>query len=472
MVIASGYFTLNETPERAYPQAPIPDDSLFLTMKTNKKTATPPVFTHEGAIAKKTSNEASLIRTVMACLLWEDSFYESGVSIADRIKDLVAKCSGKFVMDLAHTARHEMKLRHVPLLLIREMARNKHQRIYCEQALVECIQRADELSEFLAIYWRDGKDQPIPSAVKRGLAKAFLNFTEYDFAKYNRDADIKLRDVMFLVHPKPQDKEQEKLFKKIANNELKQFDTWEDRLSSGEDKKTVFTELLGSGKLGALALLRNLRGMSEAGVLTDVIRDGIEKMKTEFVLPYRFISAAKHAPQFEPELEAAMFRCLEGSENLPGKTLLYIDVSGSMTAKVSGKSEITRIEAGCGLAMLLRELCETLDVYTFAYEIKQVPARRGFALRDAIMSQFGGGTHLGKSLSQKEYGLGYDRLIVISDEQSQDAVGNPKTNGYMLNVAGYQNGVGYGSWINISGWSEQCVKFISEYERTFQDSEQ
>ena len=62
---------------------------------------------------------------------------------------------------------------------------------------------------------------------KKGLAKAFHNFKEYHFAKYDRDAEIKLRDVMFMVRPKPQNTLEEELYKKIADRTLKTPETWE-----------------------------------------------------------------------------------------------------------------------------------------------------------------------------------------------------------------------------------------------------
>ncbi len=45
--------------------------------------------THEGAPAKMISPELQLRRSVLACMLWENEFYEDGVEIAGRIKALV-----------------------------------------------------------------------------------------------------------------------------------------------------------------------------------------------------------------------------------------------------------------------------------------------------------------------------------------------------------------------------------------------
>jgi 60 kDa SS-A/Ro ribonucleoprotein len=49
----------------------------------------PTVRTHEGGTAQHLNPELQLRRSVMACMLWEDSFYESGIDIAERIKQLV-----------------------------------------------------------------------------------------------------------------------------------------------------------------------------------------------------------------------------------------------------------------------------------------------------------------------------------------------------------------------------------------------
>ena len=50
------------------------------------------VRTYEGAPAyPHLTDLQQLRRSVLACLLWEDSFYESGQSIADRIQEFAAK---------------------------------------------------------------------------------------------------------------------------------------------------------------------------------------------------------------------------------------------------------------------------------------------------------------------------------------------------------------------------------------------
>lgn len=449
--------------------------------------------THEGAPAQRINAEQQLRRSVMACLLWEDSFYESGENIAQRIIDCVAKVKPQVVAALAIEARK--KLRHIPLLLVRAMAALPTHRHLVANTLCQVIQRPDEITEFMAIYWKNGKC-PISAQVKRGLARAFGKFNEYSLAKYNRDGAIKLRDVLFLCHADPYmesqspiaprsierkyvdkqtgkvstkklDRDDGSLFAKLINNQLATPDTWEVALSAGADKKELFTRLLSEDKLGALAFIRNLRNMRDAGVDERLVMQCSQSVKLERVLPFRFISAARAVPAWEPMIESMMLRCLSGAEKLLGKTMIVVDNSGSMyQANVSKKSDITRADAAAALAILIREICDNVCVLAFSDNTNLVPARRGFALRDAIRNataHSSTNTQLAIQMAAREK---YDRIIVITDEQSHTQVNGPLTKqAYFINVSVEKNGIGYGPWTHIDGWSESVVDYIQSIER-------
>ena len=422
--------------------------------------------THEGARARDISPELQLRRSVLACVLWESQFYEDGVEIAGRIAELVPKVSAEKVATLAVEARGKMKLRHAPLLLVREMARHASHRALVADTLASVIQRADELAEFVAIYWKDGR-VPLSAQVKKGLAAAFPKFDEYALAKYDRGGPIKLRDVLFLAHAKPRDEAQAEMWKKLIAGELTAPDTWEVALSSGANKREAWERLLRGQQLGALALLRNLRNMKDAGVDELLVLSALREMSTARVLPFRFLAAARYAPQWEETLEQAMLKCVAEAQKLAGKTIVLVDVSGSMTAPLSQRSEMQRTDAAYGLAVLLREIGEKVAVFSFSDSLVEVAARRGFALRDAIdASQQHSATYLGKAVQELNQKERYDRLIVITDELAHDTVPAPKGKGYVINVASYKNGVGYGKWTHIDGWSESVVEYIRALELT------
>lgn len=433
----------------------------------NIRPASKPSFNSAGTVVPKINKEQQLVRMTLAHMLWEDQFYVDGKTSAQVMQELIKQVDPNFVANLAVHARHNYKLRHIPLFLTRELARNGKLQA---QTLADVIARPDEMSEFLSIYWKD-KKQPLSNAVKKGLATAFKRFDEYSLAKWDKNsAAVSLRDVMFLTHPKPDNITQADLFKKVANKALATPDTWETELSAGADKKVTFERLMHEKKLGALAFLRNLRNMVQSGINESLIRQYAKTLNVDKVLPFRYIAAARILPQFEDMLEEMMFRSLKNHPKLPGKTVLLVDCSGSMFGtKVSAKSELDRFDAASALAMYAREICEEVVIYGFADNVVQVPPRRGFALREAIKQSCNGGTDIPGAIAKVNANNNYDRCIIFTDEQATTGgrVQNPKGKGYVFNVAAYQNGINHSDWVTITGFSEAMIDFVQAYESTF-----
>ena len=148
---------------------------------------------------------------------------------------------------------------------------------------------------------------------------------------------------------------------------------------------------------------------------------------------------------------------------MDGRTLVLVDVSGSMDARLSVKSDLTRMDAAATLAAILPG---KVRLFTFSNAVVEVPARRGMAGVDAILrSQPHGGTELGKAVAQMNT-IPHDRLIVITDEQACSPVPDPvAAKAYMINVASARNGVGYGPWMHIDGFSENVLTYVRAHEQ-------
>ncbi len=431
-------------------------------MRLNRAAFLPRLWTHEGAPAKRLSPEQELRRSVLACLLWEGEFYEAGETIAERIARNAKACDFEAVASLALEARHEQGLRHVPLLLLLDLIRRGGNGV--APVIRDTISRADEVTELVALYWQGGK-RPLSKQMKLGLAQALKKFDAYQLAKYDRPGPVRLRDVLFLVHPRPESEQQKAVFDALAERRLAAPDTWEVGLSTGGDKRETFERLLRQRKLGYLALLRNLRGMLEAGVDQGLIKSAIlERRGAERVWPFRFYAAAKAAPQLERVLDKALKAQLAKVEPWRGRTVVLVDVSGSMTYPLSQRSSMDRMTAAAALASLVPG---KRRVFTFSERVVEVPSRDGMAGIDAVLrSQDYRGTWLGKAVKTVQQRVKHDRLIVITDEQSHDRVPDPiAERAYMINVASYQSGVGYGRWTHIDGFSEAVLSYIGELER-------
>lgn len=440
-----------------------------------------------GAVAAQQSYTDTLKRLVMANLLWEDIAYIDGVSVTEQIDYFVGRCPAEDVYNIARDARLLQKLRHTPLYLAVLMCKYDGTKQYVERLLPEIITRVDMLMDFLAIYWKkNGKDAPIANAAKRGLAKAFHNFTEYQFAKYvKKGMEITLRDVMFICHPKPIDNVEAELFKKIANNELNAPDTWEVALSRGADKRETWTRLINEHKLGGLAMLRNIRNMMNVGVEKNIIDKGISELASKMLLPVDFIKTYFMCPEFGCELSNAMVNSYKNLPKLSGKTLFILDVSGSMSSNISSHNKFERIDAAIAMAILAANQCEKYSLvltagddctYTGKHEWIMYP-ESDLGLINTVKQRLycgedslgGGGIYTAQCLKWCKENLGedFDRIIVFSDSQDCDRKGNKiepfgKRN-YIVDVSCNTHGINYnGVWdAEISGWSEHFLTYIA-----------
>lgn len=438
-----------------------------------------------GAMAAKQSDVALLRRAVLANLLWEDVAYMDGKKVAEEIQRLIPLCPAVDVYNIALEARVMQKLRHTPLFIAVEMCKYPEHKLLVADLLPKIITRADMLTDFLALYWKDGK-KPICNQAKKGLSKAFHNFNEYKFAKYDRDAAIKLRDVMFLCRPKPVNQYEQILFKKVADRTLATPETWEVLLSTGKAKKESWTKLITEGKIGGLAMLRNIANMRRANVDKKVIDEGLEKLKSSMLMPLDFLKANRMNPEFSRQIEDAMLSSYAHLPKLKGKTLFIVDVSGSMNSPMSSKSDFNRYDAACAMAMLAVNQCEDYEIvctagndYTHVGAHKHIPyPQKGFGIFQQIHATNknigGGGIFTRQCLEWCENrfrGQKFDRIIVFSDSQDCDlpAKGVPKpfgTYNYICDVSAHTKGVNYrGRWTaEVSGWSEHFITYIAALE--------
>lgn len=346
---------------------------------------------YEGEKAFVLTPELELYTAVATAGL-SDQFYEKAADKMERIRSLIAKNDPSFVAKLAVYAREQMHLRSIPLVLAVELAKQQSGNPLVSKLANRVVQRADEITELLAYYAIANERNDVKKLnrlskqLQKGLAAAFNKFDEYQFAKYNRAAAVTLKDAMFLVHPKAKDEAQQLLFDKIAKTTLQVPYTWETELSalgqlkydSAELKKAAiqakWEELIFSGKIGYMAMLRNLRNILEADVSKAALIKACEYIANENAvanskqLPFRFLAAYREIKALNNGrtgrvLDALEKAVLHSAANIAGfddetKVVIAADVSGSMQQPISAKSKILSYDIGLMLAMLLKNRCE------------------------------------------------------------------------------------------------------------------
>src|SRR5579859_1341786 len=304
------------------------------------------IFNHAGEKAWKLTPAMELYTAVATAGL-SDKFYESAAGGITRIRELIRRNDPAFVARLAVYAREQMHLRSIPIVLAVELAYTHSGDHLVSKLIHRVVQRADEITALLSCYAQANerygvkKLNRLSKQVQKGLVGAFNKFDEYQFAKYNRKTAVTFRDALFLVHPKAKDDVQQTIFDKIVKDELETPYTWEVELSAigrqefaSEDGKqaairTKWEELIYSGRLGYMALLRNLRNILQAGVGAEAINKvcttlaDARAVANSRQLPFRFLSAYREVKEIESGyagqlLDALEAAVLESAQNIAG----------------------------------------------------------------------------------------------------------------------------------------------------------
>lgn len=475
----------------------------------------------EGATAYRLTPEWELYTSVVTTSL-NNNFYEQEEERITRVRTLIGNCDPLFVARLAVYTREVMNLRSMPLVMAVELARIHKGDNLVRRVIARTVRRADEITEMLAYYQlanqRTGtkKLNRLSKQLQAGLQDTFNAFDAYQFAKYNRKTEVRLRDALFLVHPKAKNERQQEIFDGIVNDTLPTPYTWETELSALGQKcfatsqektaafRTKWEELIDSDKLGYMALLRNLRNLLEAEVSGDHILKVGQKLASEKAvenssqLPFRFLAAYRELSN-TPSLYATMLMtALENAvqisaRNIKGfecsaRILIACDVSGSMQCPISPKSKILRYDIGLMLGMLLKSRCEKVMTGIFGdrWKIINLPDTGVLAGVDASYKREGevgystNGYLVIKDLITRRAEM--DKVMMFTDCQLWNSNGSlqmedmwkeykkicPKAKLYLFDLSGYGNtplDITREDVHLIAGWSDKIFDMLAAIDK-------
>lgn len=489
--------------------------------KTKPKTTTK---NYMGEKAVKHSPKYDIVNILLTSFV-EDQYYESAKTQMNRLLELATK-HPLFSAKASIYARKEFHMRSVTHLIGATIPHIVKGEPWVERFIEKNIFRVDDITEIMAYYLKNyGK--PIPNSLKRGLAKSFEKFDEYQLAKYRGEGKkVSLVDVVNLVHPKHSE-----ALRKLVNGELVSKDTWESKVSkAGKDstaKAEAWADLVRSRKLGYFATLRNLNNIAEHApeVLPEVAKflTNPNAIKNSKVFPFRFITAMNAVDQksrkkkikFESDIEIDLQSILNEAltvscQNIPlleGKTAILADNSGSMVGD-SFNSSLTSAMSNTNTAMIANlfsamywlrandtyvglfgdelispKLDRTKTLLENYKEIQDTARKVGTATEEGIFDFFD---------ELLETGEKVDRIIIFSDCQigagccwyttARYGEGlvqgdtfmrmfreyhskNPETRVYTINLRSYGTTVFNGNIIKMGGFSDKIFEILEILEQ-------
>lgn len=496
---------------------------------------------YEGALTFRLDPLMELYIKAASCLVGEPKYYtnarESDSELLKSIRQ-AAKIDPEFILQLAVYCREKLYLRSVPLVLLAEFANNKD----CigkvpgaRKYVTRCMQRADEITELIAyqlqrnkvvpeqrhtkspLNKRSDKQTVLPNMLKNGIRDAFNRFDAYQFGKYNRqDASVKMRDALFLTHPKAKDAQQQRIFNKIAEGTLESPETWEVMRSTG---KMTWHDVINNifykgGRVNNyMAILRNLRNcLQNESVTAEDIKLLCKMLSDKNAvlyskqLPFRFLAAYRTMydasdANFTPvgnlytgsimdAIETAASYSVDNFPKLTGtSTLIACDVSGSMQKEISKRSSIQRYDIGLLLGMIANRFAGHTITGFFGDIFKVVPMTKTSGILANVLEMHKREGEVGYSTNGYlviryllENDIPVDRIMIFTDNQMWDSRGYnetfaedfikyqrkyPKVKLYNFDLSGYGTVVlprNTRGVCNIGGWSDKVFGFIENFE--------
>lgn len=447
-----------------------------------------PALTATGGVGVERDAKSELFLLAVSNLVGEDTFHEKATSRDARYAALVAAVTVQdpaWIAALVPYLRKTLHLRSVSVVTAAEYvaAGGPGGRAVIAAAL----DRADEPAEMLA-YWLTRHGRKIPQPVKRGVADATLRlYNERALLRYDGGGrPWRFADVIDLVHPKPSASWQSDLFRHALDRRHGHADTIPESLAmlrADADllaaPETDRRALLGghlwntagwswerlSGWLpggmdrqaweaviptmGYMALLRNLRNFDQSSIgdgtahfISTKLADAAEVVRSR-QLPIRFYSAYREigSLRWAGALERALDLSLGNIPRLRGRTLILIDVSGSMQDRMSARSERKRVEIAATFGVALAKACEQADTIVFDSRTARVDTAGPLLRVVEEIGRIGGGATYTMAALREHY-AGHDRVVILTDEQAHDAGSDsPDAQVYVFNLAGYRVGV-------------------------------
>ena len=266
-------------------------------------------------------------------------------------------------------------------------------------------------------------------ALVRGAGDYLSSLGDYQIGKYKMNGkEYNMYDLINITHA------HSVAIDKYKAGELEAPDTWEVNISGAIDqveRDYHWRKMVEEGRLGYLALIRNLRNITKA---EGIDQKWVDKylvpqltnevaIKKSMVFPYQIYCAYKNIGVRNMSINSALdyaFKIACGNmPQMDGDTVVILDVSGSMESKLSSNSSLTLKEVGAvyAAAMLVNTNADFVKFGNDAKEMKFNPLENVFDIVAKMCSNdsCGWGTDIRPAfrLLKKKY----DHIFLVSDMQ-------------------------------------------------------
>ena len=427
--------------------------------KFNKKSKS--LTTYEGAPAVNKKLEDNWVNSLCSSFLC-GKYYESGYNqtrrYADLTRQMIKQRGPEFVANAANFSRNCLGMRPTSALtaaLLNDSQWNGKRGFYRS-----FFNRPDDVAEVFAA--ADNYHMKRSHALVRGAGDYLSSLSWYELGKYKLSSkEYNMYDLINLTHAHSYAIDQYK------NGTPPIPETWETLISAAksyEEKADCWAYLAENGKLGLMALIRNLRNLlkycgnkgvdwwdkyvcSKLDPSNSSVRAAIA---SSLIFPYRFYVAFKEFDRAYGATERYVFEdgdliyynvravlvkaflfSIEAVDGFDGNSLIVLDVSDSMDNRISENSVLSIKEVGACYAEILKKACRrgNVDIVKFGTSAKlyrEYSYQDEFSdISDIAKNDGCGCSTFIDSVWPLVTDKRYDRVFIISDMQVMETYSNP-----------------------------------------------
>lgn len=414
-----------------------------------------------GGAAYAMSHKHALAQYALTGML-HNTYYANAAQQLNTLKQLLEKVPLEYAAKLAVYAYKNGFMKDVPVYMLAWISTRDSQ--MAKRIFPYIVDNGKQLRNFVSVIRSKSAGRySFGSAMKKQINAWLTNATEHQLLAASIGNDPSLADVIKLTHPKPKEKWREAFFSwciggkegvdyKLADlpPNLRHYLEFKRGDGTGEMPKVPFQmltslELTSQGwnelikSLSYQQTRMNLNMLERNGVFSDYknvrfIADRIgdkSLAKRSRLMPYQAYQAWKNTTknglpaQITTELEKSLIWSLESVPEIDGKTLVLVDVSGSMNSLVGGSKSSTTCAEVAGLfasALLFKNGKHNCDVKLFDTSLRRETISEGASVAEntqLIGRLRGGGTAIGYSFEQATRNAkDYKNIIVVSDNES------------------------------------------------------
>lgn len=396
--------------------------------KFNKVVEPRTILSYEGGTVYEKNCIEDLTNFMLSSYL-ENQFYETADEQINRFIDLLDKVSKQvsleWIAKLSFFARKELGMKSVSHLTAAWLNSKafENKRTYYRNIM----KIPSDIAEVFAAIDMLGDKRS--HALVRGAGDFLSSLGDYQIGKYKMNGkEYNMYDLINITHA------HSAAIDKYKAGTLEATDTWEVNISGAVDqveRDYHWRKMVEEGRLGYLALIRNLRNITKAEGIDQKWVDKylVPQLTNEaainksMVFPYQIYCAYKNIGIRNTSINAALDKAFKiACGNMPqmdGDTVIILDVSGSMESKLSSNSSLTlkEVSAVYAAAMLVNTNADFIKFGNDAKKMKFNPLENVFDIVAKMCSNdsCGWGTDIRPAfrLLKKKY----DRIFLVSDMQ-------------------------------------------------------